>query len=242
MREFVRDYELMAIRPRAGNTPLLKGRFAFIACHPDTGEIKDAFDLEIDVPKNFPRELPTVTEVGGRIPPTKPYHVNQYDYSLCLGSPLRLRLLLSAKPSLVGFAETCLVPYLSGISYKLKTGKALPFGELDHGFPGVFADYQVLFGLKSPEQVLATLRVLGKKKRIANKLPCPCGCRLRLGRCLFRMKLIPFRALANRPWYRLQFQEMCAYHKVIEADSRKKAQLRPAANNFTQSALTGAAH
>jgi len=213
MCEFVRDYNLMAIRPRAGNTPLLKGRFAFIARHPDIGEVDDAFDLKIDVPRNFPCELPSVFEIGGRIPPSKLYHVNQHDYSLCLGSPLRLRLLLSAKPSLVGFAETCLVPYLSGVSYKLKTGRSLPFGELDHGIPGIIADYRVLFSLTTPEQILATLKALGKKKRLGNKLPCPCGCGRRLGRCPFRLRLIPFRALANRPWYRLQFQEMSTYQQ-----------------------------
>jgi hypothetical protein len=70
MREFIRDYKLMAIRPRAGNTPLLKGRFEFSARNPEFGEIEDAFDLEIDVPRSFPRDLPTVTETGKRIPRT----------------------------------------------------------------------------------------------------------------------------------------------------------------------------
>lgn len=54
LREFLRDYPLMAPRPRPGQTPLLTGRFAFIARHPGTDEIDDAFDLEIDVPAAFP--------------------------------------------------------------------------------------------------------------------------------------------------------------------------------------------
>src|SRR4051812_17969675 len=159
MRDFIRDYQLMAIRPRRGAPPLLKGRFAFVARHPAVGEIHDAFDLEIDVPVNFPRELPTVTETGRRIPRTKFYHVNQHDQSLCLGSPLRLRLLLAEKPTLVGFAETCLVPFLAGASYKLTTGKPLPFGELDHGAPGALEDYRVLFKVEAAQQALATLRL-----------------------------------------------------------------------------------
>ena len=224
MRDFVRDYDLMAIRPRTGTTPLLKGRFAFIAHHPQIGEIEDAFDLEIDVPPNFPRELPRVIETGSRIPRTGFYHVNQRDRSLCLGSPLRLRVLLASKPSLVGFAETCLVPFLAGVSYKLKTGKPLPFGELNHGAPGALNDYQVLFEVETPDQALAALRLLGKKKRIANKLPCPCGCGVRLGRCGFRDRLIRFRALANRPWYRLQFQEMSREFEIVA--KRKRATVR----------------
>lgn len=208
MREFIRDYKLMAIRPRAGKTPLLKGRFEFSAKHPEAGEVEDAFDLEIDVPATFPRDLPTVIETGNRIPRTETYHVNRTDWTLCLGSPLRLLVLLSEKPSLTGFAEKCLVPYLFAISQKLSSGVPLPFGQLDHGAPGALADYQTLFGLKSAEQALATLRVLGQKKRRANKHPCPCGCRLRLGSCPFRNRLPRYRALASRPWFRAQFQEM----------------------------------
>jgi hypothetical protein len=208
MREFIRDYKLMAIRPRAGKTPLLKGRFEFRARHPDAGEVQDVFDLEIDVPATFPKTLPTVRETGNRIPRTQAYHVNQADWTLCLGSPLRLLVLLSESPSLTGFAEKCLVPYLFAVSQKLRTGAPLPFGELDHGAPGALADYQALFGLKSSEQALATLRLLGKKKRLANKQLCPCGCRVRLGRCTFRNRLPRLRELASRPWYRAQFQEI----------------------------------
>ena len=202
----------MAIRPRPGRMPLLRGRFEFNAQHPDVGEVDDAFDLEIDVPRSFPRELPVVIETGGRIPRTAHYHVNQLDGSLCLGSPLRLLLLLSEKPSLVGFAETCLIPYLFAISRKLRTGAPLPFGELDHGAPGALADYKTLFGVPTAARALETLRLLGKKKRIANKLHCPCGCGLRLGKCSFRNRLPRFRALASRPWYRAQFQHMSRYH------------------------------
>lgn len=221
MREFIRDYKLMAIRPRAGKTPLLKGRFEFRAKHSEAGEVEDAFDLKIDVPPTFPKDLPTVTETGNRIPRTQTYHVNQTDWTLCLGSPLRLLVLLSEKPSLTSFAEKCLVPYLFAISQKLSRGVPLPFGQLDHGAPGALADYQALFGLKSAEQALATLRVLGQKKRLANKQPCPCGCRLRLGRCPFRNRLPRYRALASRPWFRAQFQEMTRMREVAASRLRR---------------------
>jgi hypothetical protein len=227
MRDFVRDYKLMAIRPRPGKTPLLKGRFEFSARHPEAGEVEDAFDLEIDVPSTFPGTLPTVTETGNKIPRTLAFHVNQTDGTLCLGSPLRLLVLLSKSPSLTGFADKCLVPYLFAVSKKLETGAPLPFGELDHGAPGALADYQALFGLKSPEQALAALRLLGKKKRVANKHPCPCGCRVRLGRCAFRNRLLPFRALANRPWYRAQFQEMTLMREAAASALSKPTAPKP---------------
>lgn len=205
LREFLRDYPLMAPRPRPGQAPLLVGRFAFVARHPDTGEIDDAFDLEIEVPAAFPKDLPKVTEIGSRIPRDGEHHVNATDDTLCLGSPLSLLLKLSRNPTLNGFAETCLVPYLHAVSYKLRHRGPFPFGELAHGAPGVLADYMILFGLQDVEHVRDAVHLLGIKKRHANKLRCPCRCGLRLGRCKLNSRLKNFRSLASRGWYRAHF-------------------------------------
>ena len=109
---------------------------------------------------------------------------------------------LGSISTLDGYAENCLVPYLFAISRKLKTGGPLPFGELDHGVDGLFADYMQLLGLKSREQLVYAFRLLGMKKRRANKLPCPCGCGIRLGRCKYNFRLREFRKVASRTWFR----------------------------------------
>lgn len=203
LREFLRSYPKMAIRPpSAGRDLRLKGSFEFAAHHAKGGDIQDSFALEIIVPSGFPRELPRVTETGGRIPRTGEYHVNPTDSTLCLGSPLSLLLKLSKKPSLEGFAESCLVPYLFAIAHKLRNGGPLPFGELDHGVDGLFADYLQLFGLRTREQLIYAFRLLGMKKRRANKFPCPCGCGIRLGRCKYNFRLREFRKIASRTWFR----------------------------------------
>lgn len=202
LREFLRNYPKMAIRPSAGEHLRLKGSFEFVAHHAKEGEIQDSFALEIIVPSAFPKALPSATETGGKIPRTGDYHVNQTDNTLCLGSPLSLLLKLSKNPRLDGFAENCLVPYLFAISRKLKTGGSFPFGELAHGTKGILTDYACLFGLKQPENVRYVLELLGTKKRRANKLPCPCGCQNRLGRCKFNLRLREFRNLASRSWFR----------------------------------------
>jgi hypothetical protein len=208
LREFLRDYPLMAIRPSAEAHLRLKGRFMFVAHHAKEGEVQDSFALQIDVPKAFPKDLPKVIEIGGKIPPTGDYHVNQNDGTLCLGSPLSLLLKISKYPTLSGFAENCLVPYLFAISRKLQSGGPLPFGELAHGSKGMLADYTHLFGLKHPEQARYALQLLGMKKRRANKRHCPCGCGIRLGRCKFNCRLREFRALADRSWFRREFQSV----------------------------------
>ena len=202
LREFLRNYPKMAIRPSAGGHLRLKGSFEFAAHHAKEGDLQDSFVLEIIVPCAFPKALPSVTETGGKIPRTPEYHVNQTGYTLCLGFPLSLLLKFSKKPTLDGFAENCLVPYLFAISRKLKAGGSFPFGELAHGQAGILSDYARLFGLKEAKKVGYVLELLGTKKRRANKLPCPCGCRNRLGRCKFNLRLREFRSLASRSWFR----------------------------------------
>jgi hypothetical protein len=202
IHEFLRYYPRMAIKPLSGGSPIpLSGVFDFSA-KPDNGkEIIDSYSLRILVPAAFPRDIPEVTETRHKIPRNSDYHVNS-DGTLCLGSPLRLLWQLSLVPTLVGFAEKCLVPYLYAISYKLQFGADLPFNELQHGTPGELSDYADLFGLKEPEQARAALRLLTMKKRDANKYPCPCGCGRRLGKCSFNDKIRKFRNLADRNWFR----------------------------------------
>ena len=207
LNEFLREYPSMAIRPSTAAGLRLKGSFRFSADHPSRGPVTDCFSLEIVVPASFPRDLPVVTETGGRIPRPGDFHVNG-DGSLCLGSYLRLLDKISVEPTLLGFASRCLVPYLYAVSLKLTDGGALVFGELPHYGPGMLQDYAQLFSLATMERAHDALILLTEKKRLANKRPCPCGCKLRLGRCRFRYRLRRFRKLANRGWYRTQLREV----------------------------------
>lgn len=201
LREFLKDYPDMSICPMTDSNLVVEGDFRFSGQTEGGPEIVDGYALRIEVPEEFPAEVPRVFETGGKIPRTGDYHVNP-NGSLCLGSPLRLLWKLSKNPTLTGFAGDLLVPYLYGISHKLKFGGDLPLGELAHGSPGELADYANLFGLKTPEQAARAVEMLGMKKRRANKLPCPCGCRKRLGKCRFNFRLKEFRDLASRTWFR----------------------------------------
>lgn len=219
--QFLADYPQMMFRPRAGKPPVLRGRFSFIAQHRDAGDIQDSFELEIEIPNAFPAEVPKVTELGGRIPREADYHVNPSDGTLCLGSPLRLRKLLAEEPTLTGFAAKCLVPYLFAQSQKLAGGSGYAFGELAHGLRGMLDDYVALFGVKEFGQAVEALRLLGMKKRRANKLPCPCGCRQRLGRCRFNVRLAQFRKVATRAWFHGEREAIIEVAKQIAARSKE---------------------
>lgn len=206
----------MAIQPTANAGLELCGVFAFCGQPEKRPVIADSFELTIRLPAAFPADLPSVSETGGKIPRDGHHHVNS-DGTLCLGSPLRLLLALSRQPTLGGFATTCLVPYLYAVSHKLQYGGPFVFNELAHGAKGALHDYMDLFRLKRPEQADRALRLLGMKKRRANKLPCPCECGRRVGRCRFNVRLREFRQLASRGWFRAQIE-------VIDAERRLRAE------------------
>ncbi|MFW6131604.1 MAG: hypothetical protein ACOC5F_03295 [Candidatus Aminicenantaceae bacterium] len=201
IEEFLLSYPGMAIKPSLGTELILDGDFEFTARNENHSQISDSYRLKIKIPSEYPKNLPIVEEIGKKIPQNKEFHVNP-DGSLCLGSRLRLLWEISKKSSLLKFAESFLVPYLYAISYKKKYGGELLFGELDHGLFGELKDFADLVGLKSPEQAKYALQLIGMKKRLANKKPCPCGCGVRLGKCKFNDKIRDFRGLRSRSWFR----------------------------------------
>lgn len=199
-RTFLRDYPGMSFAPMKGSLLSLRGTFRFKASYKDGPSIKDSYELEIHIPEKFPYELPKVKELGMKIPRDSMHHVN-WDGTLCFGAPLRVVLKLYKSPTINTYAEECLVPYLYAVSHKLQYGGEFIFGELKHGEEGVLNDYLDLLGLTHPKQVVETLTLLGMKKNIANKRPCPCGCGKRLGSCRFNDKVNELRRVAPRSFY-----------------------------------------
>ena len=191
----------MSTAPSSDAGVRLRGKFRFKANVPDNGWVDDCYLLEIFIPTNFPPDFPKVQEVGGKIPRDGTFHVNS-DGTLCLGSPLRLLKKINCAPYLISFTEKCLVPYLYAVSHKLRYGGKFVLGELAHGNQGILDDYSAIFGLKEKHQIKQAIKLLGLKKRIANKSLCPCGCGKRLGMCPFHHKLNEFRKMAPASWFK----------------------------------------
>ena len=201
LSEFLKKNPFMSISPSRGTDLIIRGKVFFRANIKNGPEISDRYQLEIRITDIFPKELPEVKEIDLKIPRDGNFHVNP-DGTLCLGSHLRLLSKLHNRPSLTGFTEDCLVPYLYAVTYKLWYGGKFIFNELDHGNKGVLDDYKDLFHLETSVQVIYSLKLLGKKKRLANKKLCPCGCGQRLGVCPFHNRLNKFRQIAPRAWYK----------------------------------------
>lgn len=191
----------MSLKPSAGGAVVLEGDFSLSAVYEGQPHIEDRYLLRIVVPEKFPNALPDVTEIGNRIPRHPDFHVSS-DGTLCLGSTLSLMVRLHDRPTLAGFVEGCVVPYLYAMSLKLDHGIDFVFGELEHGTKGLVDDYRSLFGLQKEAQLYPALRCLLLKKRIANKQPCPCGCGKRLGKCRFNHRVRHFRKIFPKAWLR----------------------------------------
>ncbi len=223
LEQFLTEFPRMALRPGADSVLLLRGIFDFTAQRKGGALITDAYALSIRIPQDFPADLPTVVELERKIPRDGNHHVNS-DETLCLGAPLRLLRALAHEPTLIGFVHTCVVPYLYAVSHKLRFGGPFVFDELAHGAKGVLADYADLFKLARPTQAEAALRLLGMKKRRANKLRCPCGCGRRVGVCRLNSRLKEFRLLASRSWFRAQViqieEERGIQHRVKRTSPR----------------------
>jgi hypothetical protein len=190
----------MSLAPSRTAKTVLSGQFSFRRTYQGTNEISEVYEIRVQVDVGFPKVPPIIEEIGRKIKRTAEYHVNP-DGSLCLGSPIRLRAILANEPTLCAFVEKCLVPYLYAMTYKMRHGGKLIFGELAHGDSGEIEDYETLFQVRGKGAVLNALKALSLKKRIANKRQCPCNCGQRLGKCRTHKVLNPFRKIYPRCSY-----------------------------------------
>jgi len=205
--EFLAENSGMTLVPAISKNIVLEGDFSFNLTYKGGNPISDSYRIKLAIPPEFPQKAPSVWELEKRIPTVPDYHINP-DESFCLGSPLRLLKILHDNPCLLNFSNSCLEPYLYAVSNKLSNGGPFLFGELAHGREGELTDYCDLFALNSPKQALSAIHALATKKRIANKKTCPCGCKLRLGKCKLHMALNQFRNIKPRSGYAKMYKEL----------------------------------
>lgn len=208
-KEFLQDYPGMSLAPSGPGEIVFSGDFEFVARYLDGVELTDKYQIKISVPIGFPQEIPKVWDLGKKIPDDGKHHLNP-NKTLCLGSPLHVLKKVRQNPTVVGFAEDCIVPFLYAVSRKIRDGGDFVMGELEHGEPGVIEDYKRLFGVDDRDQVLGIIEALTLKKRIANKKPCPCRCGVRLGRCPTHYLVNRYRQFAPRAWFKRHFKNLGA--------------------------------
>ena len=189
----------MRIGPITGDGISIAGTLNFEASYDGHPTIHGTYSIRILVPLKFPRDLPKTFETGQLIPRDGHHHINPDD-SLCLGSRLRLHWMIAKVPTIIGYVDYCVIPYLYGVGHKMNYG-TFPFGELTHGSEGERADVARMLGISTDSDIAGVFTCLGQRRKTANHHPCPCGCGKRLGKCRFRVKIDALRPLASRECY-----------------------------------------
>ncbi len=189
LTDFLMNNPSMRLQPvsRAGET-IVSGQIYFHRKYKNI-RIDDSYSLSISIPRDCPYNTPKIRETGSKIPHKSAFHVNP-DGTLCLGSPIRIMLLLNRTLNFNAYSEHFIIPYLFAVSAKLQgESKGMIFGELTHGKPGVVDDYVQLFGItaQSPHnratQVEHVLWLLTQSRKKARRKRCFCGCEKPLMYC-----------------------------------------------------------
>ncbi len=185
--ELVDLFEGFSVKQRTDEFILVSGVVPFDASYEGLVRIIDSFELDLFIPCSYPSQLPIVKEVGNKI--SKKYdHIN-VDESFCLAVPLDQKLYYEKEPSLVGFMDNLIIPFLYSYCYWSKYAN-MPYGEMHHGAKGLAEYYLELFDTKNPAHTFTSIINCLRNGYNAHA-PCACGSGKKTLKChKFETKLI----------------------------------------------------
>lgn len=211
----------LALVPSRSSAVIIEGELRCFRVGPDDVVIDENYAVRIEVPREFPRELPRVVETQGKVP--RSFHRNP-DASLCLGSPLAIRLAIADDPSIAAFIDRVVIPYFYSHAYFVRCGQ-MPFGELAHGAAGLEDDVRRLFRMPNGTDAVEFLRLASLRRRHANKHKCPCGSGKRLGRChstvVQQARCVLGRFVCRSEWQLLRDQRQIERDLAITANRHR---------------------
>jgi hypothetical protein len=164
-------------------------------------ERRDAFEVRIVAPPDYPNSMPLLLETGGRtagiatkygIADHRDLHRNPGTGTACLCVKQEERRRFPKGANLPHFIEELVVPYLFGLSHFDEHGK-WPWPDYSHGILGIVEYYADVADGPSAESIDTTLELLRRdlswrelRKQIrepsAMRL-CVCGSRKPISRC-----------------------------------------------------------
>lgn len=159
-----------------GDCVLVQGGFPII----HEGEEIDRFQIKISVPREFPKRVPGVRELAGRVPLKNPdWHTYDNGCS-CLQVPEEW-LINPHHDSLIAFLDGPVRNYF--IAHALaEEGLGRPLGERPHGVAGLWEAYGEMVGSTVPATIRGYLQCLAGD-RLRGHWECPCGSGRKLRNC-----------------------------------------------------------
>jgi hypothetical protein len=158
---------------------VISGTLPFEASAAGLETITDEFEIELRIAHVSPNTLPRARETAGRIERTY-QHINS-DRTLCLAVPVEQLRIFFEQPSLIGFVNRLVIPYLYGYCYWKKHGWH-PFDEQKHGQEGIVQHYIDSLNLADELTALAVVCFLFEHGYRGHHA-CPCGSRFKVRNC-----------------------------------------------------------
>lgn len=146
----------------------------------DDGTELDRFQIEIQLPYDFPNAVPTVKETAGKITRIPDRHVND-DGTACLFVRDQTREYWNAGTTIVDFIKGPVYQFFLGQIYFAEHGR-WPFGQRAHGAEGIAQFYFDELGTTSLWTVAAFLSYLAAPSLDMKQL-CYCGGNKKLKHC-----------------------------------------------------------
>jgi len=179
---------------------LVRGTFPILF----EGRVLDRYVVEIELLRDYPKSIPIVREVGGRIPRTQDYHVNERGEA-CLFLPEECWRIYPTGTTFLDFLKGPVHNFFLGQSL-VRLGQPWPFGAWAHGSRGRLEYYIELIGICDSEAILRFLNFLSKPQ-IKGHWDCPCGSGKRLRNCHFD-KLLDLRNKIEQELAKKSFVEI----------------------------------
>lgn len=175
LREGYPNLHLLIVLGRAE----VRGTFPVWA--PD-GQGLDRYRVSIELPADYPKVLPVVREVGGRLPWHEDYHIEREGKACVLMPDDRWRCFPVGAP-FRQYLEVPLHNFFLSQTVHAETGE-WPFGQWDHGRDGIFQYYRWLLDTDDDLAVRRFLHVLAKID-LKKHYECPCGSGKKIKKCCF---------------------------------------------------------
>lgn len=144
------------------------------------GEKLDRYQVCIQLPPDYPKGLPVVREIGGRIPWKAELHVDS-EGKACVFLPDERGQCFPEGASFLQFLEGPLHNFFLGQSL-VALGEQWPFGEWSHGREGVREYYESLLETHDVPTILRFLRIL-TRPAVKGHWSCPCGSGKKIRQC-----------------------------------------------------------
>jgi hypothetical protein len=146
----------------------------------ERGQEIDRYTIEVELLPDYPKSIPLVREVDGRIPRIASRHINA-DGTACLFVPDERWRHYPESASIVDFIGGPVHQFFLGQSYFEITGQWL-FGQRSHGIVGLLEYYAEILETKKFKVIYNFISYLSKPQ-IKGHWPCYCQSGKRLRNC-----------------------------------------------------------